>query len=520
MTTQIEFPNVAHDKVTNKGINLLLTLAVITLVLAIYHETAWSIVEIWMRSDTYAHGFLIIPFSLYMIWDRRETLKTIPDQPDYLPLLLLAGLGFGWLLATLASVMIVQQYVLVAMLPVIVWAMLGSRIFVATIFPLAYLLFAVPFGDSLIPPLINFTADFTVGALQLTGIPVYREGSFFSIPSGNWSVVEACSGVRYLIASVTLGTLYAYLTYQSLSRRIIFIVLSIIVPIIANGLRAYLIVMTGHLSGMTLAVGIDHLIYGWIFFGIVMLLLFWAGSFWREDQQPIKPAIRTGQTGTSQASVSSKATLGIAGLITVITAIWPLYAQHLSTSLDQQSIPTLNIINHSDKWQSEMAPLSDWTPVYVGTPVQYTGHYSNNDQHVSVYVTYYRNQKQGNELINYGNILIDGNSGWSNVGSSRQNISVDNTELTVTQNQLRTSTDRLLTWRWWWLGDYETSNPYMVKFLMAINQLFGQGDDGAEIIIAANYEIDPQEAIFSMRQFVADMMPAIREDLHSAKNQK
>jgi len=95
MTTQIEFPNVAHDKVTNKGINLLLTLAVITLVLAIYHETAWSIVEIWMRSDTYAHGFLIIPFSLYMIWDRRETLKTIPDQPDYLPLLLLAGLGFG-----------------------------------------------------------------------------------------------------------------------------------------------------------------------------------------------------------------------------------------------------------------------------------------------------------------------------------------------------------------------------------------------------------------------------------------
>src|SRR4029077_9557246 len=143
---------------------------------------------------------------------------------------------------------------------------------------------AVPFGEALIPPLINFTADFTVGALQLTGVPVYREGSFFTIPSGNWSVVEACSGLRYLIASFTLGALYAYLTYRSLKRRLVFIGLSIIVPVLANGVRAYLIVITGHLSDMRLAVGIDHLIYGWVFFGIVMLLLFWIGTFWREDQ--------------------------------------------------------------------------------------------------------------------------------------------------------------------------------------------------------------------------------------------
>ena len=98
-------------------------------------------------------------------------------------------------------------------------------------------------------------------------------------------MVEACSGLRYLIASFTLGTLYAYLTYRSLARRLVFIALSLIVPIVANGIRAYLIVMTGHLSDMQLAVGVDHLIYGWVFFGFVMLLLFWIGSFWREDDK-------------------------------------------------------------------------------------------------------------------------------------------------------------------------------------------------------------------------------------------
>jgi exosortase len=112
---------------------------------------------------------------------------------------------------------------------------------------------------------MQWTADATVFGLRLSGIPVYHEGQHLVIPSGSWAVVEACSGVRYLIASLTVGTLFAYLTYQSLKRRLIFVALSIIVPVIANWARAYMIVMLGHLSGNKLAVGVDHLIYGWVF---------------------------------------------------------------------------------------------------------------------------------------------------------------------------------------------------------------------------------------------------------------
>ncbi len=144
----------------------------------------------------------------------------------------------------------------------------------------------MPIGEALIPPLMDWTADFTVAALKLSGIPVYREGTFFTIPSGNWSVVEGCSGLRYLIASITVGALYAYLSYRKLWKRVLFVALSVIVPIIANGLRAYMIVMIAHLSDMKLALGVDHLIYGWVFFGVVMLLLFWVGSYWRDDAEP------------------------------------------------------------------------------------------------------------------------------------------------------------------------------------------------------------------------------------------
>src|SRR5690606_22417596 len=90
----------------------------------------------------------------------------------------------------------------------------------------------------------------------------------------------------YLIASITLGALYAYLTYRSWKRRLLFVIAAMIVPVFANGGRAYMIVMIAHLSDMKLALGVDHYIYGWVFFGLVMLLLFWIGSFWREDEQP------------------------------------------------------------------------------------------------------------------------------------------------------------------------------------------------------------------------------------------
>jgi hypothetical protein len=83
-----------------------------------------------------------------------------------------------------------------------------------------------------------------------------------------------------------------------------------IVPVIANGLRAYMIVMIGHLSSMQLATGVDHIIYGWLFFGLVMFLMFWIGSYWREDTEPPHVAtVNPDGTVTAGTPASAQATL-------------------------------------------------------------------------------------------------------------------------------------------------------------------------------------------------------------------
>ena len=384
---------------------------------------------------------------------------------------------------------------------------------------MAYLLLAVPFGEALIPPLIDFTADFTVKALQLTGIPVYREGSFFSIPSGNWSVVEACSGLRYLIASFTLGTLYAYLTYRSLKRRLIFIALSVIVPIIANGIRAYLIVMTGHLSDMTLAVGVDHLIYGWVFFGFVMLLLFWVGSFWREDGDD-KPKRAESIAGSqpescfSPTGVPLRRVIYAAAAVLGIAVIWPAYAVYLENMYSPaMQHPGLEIAGLSDKWEINSEGISGWKPKYVGATAQLLQHYKDSKRPgraVDLYISYYRNQQQGSELINSQNVLVAENelenepeskSRWRNVRHDTFPVSFGGQQQTINQNLIRSSSTKLLVWRWYWLGEEITASPYMAKLILARNKLLRKGDDGAEIIIAAPYDETPDEAVPVLRVF-------------------
>ncbi|HKJ89144.1 MAG TPA: exosortase A, partial [Gammaproteobacteria bacterium] len=291
---------------------LALSLLILAGLVLLYHQTALSMAAVWWRNETYAHGMLVLPVSAFLLWRRRKYLATVALGPDARGVVLIALLAGMWLLARQAEVLFIQHLVLVAMVPAGIWAVLGWRFLRAAAFPLAFLLFAVPLGDGLIPWLRNFTAGFTVSALQLTGIPVFREGHYFTIPEGRFLVADACSGLRYLIASLAIGTLFAYLNYRSLWRRLAFLAAAAVVPILANGIRAYGVVVLAHLSDMKLATGIDHLIYGWIFFGVVMALLFWVGGFWRED--PDNPQTEKDPGGELRGEAGS-GDLGTMGLL-------------------------------------------------------------------------------------------------------------------------------------------------------------------------------------------------------------
>jgi exosortase A len=483
--------------------------------LLVWHgETVQAMVGIWQSSDTFAHGFLILPISAWLAWQRRRELAALDLRPRGAALAALALAGLGWLAAHSAGVGVVQQFGVVLMIPLVVWAVLGDQVVRAAAFPLFFLLFAVPFGDFLEPLLMEHTADFAVTALRLTGIPVYREGLFFTIPSGSWSVVEACSGLRYLIASLTVGVLYAYLTYRTPLRRAAFVVASVVVPIVANWLRAYMIVMIGHLSGMKYAVGVDHLIYGWLFFGVVMLILFWVGSFWREDLEP--------GAGSSPSATAPRATVflpGIAGAAVAaaaIVALWPATAAWLE-GRGGQTMPELRA-PQGGGWRALPAPLTSWTPRFHNPRAYVNQPYASGEDRAGLYFGYYRNQRPGAQLVSSLNTLVaSDNREWKRIGEAPRMLTVAGRELPAVETQLRGLTGQLLVWRWYWIDGQFVMNPYWAKLLQAKSRLLGRGDDGAVVVLYAPYQERRESAERTLRDFAGAMLPSITESLEYAR---
>lgn len=483
--------------------------ASILAILVVYRETALSMVGIWSRSDTFAHGFIVPPITLWLVWRLRPRVASLWPRADARCLPLLAGAGFVWLLGELAAVNALSQFALVALLALTVPAVLGFAIARHLAFPLAFLFFAVPFGEFAMPQLMEWTADFTVSGLRLSGIPVYREGLNFVIPSGHWSVVEACSGVRYLIASLTVGTLYAYLTFQSLKRRLIFVGVSILVPVLANWVRAYLIVLLGHLSGNKLAAGVDHLVYGWLFFGLVILSMFWLGARWREDEvAAVAPLPLPGDRRTA-----GYRPLAAALLVVLLAGLWPLVQWQAERADDAGSV-RLASPEAPAGWTLSTAALADWEPVFANPDASLHQAFSRDGRRAGLYIAYYRNQDRQRKLVSSQNVLVrSDHPRWSKVADAARELPLDGRPLALRSSELAAGDGaRLLVWQWHWINGHFTASDFHAKLLTAWLRLTGQGDDSATLIVYTDQR-EAGEGEATLAAFLRDARPALEAAL-------
>uniref|UniRef100_Q47DD9 Methanolan biosynthesis EpsI domain-containing protein n=1 Tax=Dechloromonas aromatica (strain RCB) TaxID=159087 RepID=Q47DD9_DECAR len=480
-----------------------LLLALIGWILFWYWGTMSAMLEIWARSDTYAHAFIVPPIALWLIWRKRDELLAIQPTASGWLALPLAVATFAWLLGQLTAVNALTQFALVITLILSIMSLLGLRISRHIAFPLAFLLFSVPIGDFMMPKLMDWTAAFTVTALRATGIPVYQEGNQFVIPSGNWSVVEACSGIRYIIASVTVGTLFAYLNFVTLRRRLIFILVSMLVPVVANWLRAYMIVMLGHFSGNKLAAGVDHLIYGWLFFGVVIMAMFMIGTRWAESPAASQPALFTSPTTAKSGWLASL-------IIALLAAAGPLAFAAID-KLDKASEPKLPTLSIENGWQNR--PLfASWQPAYDSPPAKLQTAFSQDAKTVGLYVAYYRNQDYQRKLVTSTNMLAKSNDTvWSVLSRDTANINIDGLPPVVRTAQIlgkdTSPPSNLIVWQWYWVNGKLVTSEAEAKLQTALSRLRGAGDDSAVIMIYA-----PSES-------AADTLPAFSTQAAGTINQ-
>lgn len=289
----------------------------------------------WWNISTYNH-ILLVPLIIgWLFWIRRREIARLEPQAWWPGLIPLTGALLFWQAGQVSGIDIVGHVAVVGMLVSAFLLLLGHRVFAAALFPLAYMAFLVPFGDELVPPLQWITARICVALAHWSGIPATLDGIFIDTPAGLFRVAEACSGVMFLIAMVALGSLVAHLGFLSWSRRAAFMLFAIVLPVLANGVRAWATVFVAQYRGMEFAAGFDHIVFGWIFFAVVIALAL--GLAWRFFDRPANgPFVNIARINDSSLfgvfdrfSGQGWHALAMLGLIVLSTAAWSEAARQL-----------------------------------------------------------------------------------------------------------------------------------------------------------------------------------------------
>ena len=360
---------------------------------------------------------LLIPVILgVLVHQRAPELAKIAPRPWWPGLLLSAAGAVAWMLGAFSGLDAARQLGAVLMLISTVPVLLGIRVSAGLIFPLGYALLLVPFGQELVPALQMTTAKITVQLVEFSGIPAVIEGVFIDTPAGLFEVAEACAGVQFLIAMVALGLLVANVCFVSKRRRAVFLAACVIVPILANGVRAFATIYVAQFIGAERAVGFDHIVYGWLFFALIVAGLL-AGAWRYFDRPPGDPMIDAAAINASppleklaRRDIGMIPALGVLILVFGGVQAWARAADSLRADLpERMALPPVQ------GWSAvPYAPSLPWEPRAQGADSRLLGTYRDaQGRQVDVFFALYSAQGEGREAGGFGQGALTPDSGWS-----------------------------------------------------------------------------------------------------------
>lgn len=413
-SSRVKSRNAAVDVSTSLDTNgvwknhLQLLVAAIALILLLFFRDVGDMAAIWWTSSTFTHCLFILPLVAWLIWQRRDEVVLRTPYVWAPGLVLIFAAGFGWILGEAAGVSFIRHASLVMMIQASAITLMGPSVARGIMFPLFYLFFLVPFGEELVPPLQTITAKLCMVFLGWAGIPAHIEGVFISTPTGYFEVAEACAGVKFLVAMVAYGALVANVCFRSWARRIAFMALVLVVPILANGIRAYGTIHISALTSNDFAAGFDHIIYGWVFFALVMAIVM--GIAWKFFDRAIDdPWLSAAPAAAIPLPIRWFVPAGLAAILVI-----PLLWQFAQNTFGHLPMPHQIALPEIAGWQRVGTIDDDWKPRFDGADHRLQGDYvSEKGDRITLAVAVYAWQGDGKEIVGYAQGAADPDSHWS-----------------------------------------------------------------------------------------------------------
>jgi exosortase A len=470
----------AKDNNQNEAINLSFTenkafyissFAILCLWVLFCWRGLSSVVHIWYGNEIFNHGFFIVPGSFYLIYLKRKTLFAQPMKTTPAAFILIIPAMLLYVIGIAGDIQLFLHTSTFILLPAVIWLMIGSSAAKIILFPLVFMLFSIPVGEQLIPYLQEVAADGSVALLRLTGVPLFRSGLYIEIPQGRFLVAEACSGVSFFIASFVIGSLYAYLNLVSTKRRLAFVTISLLFPVLANIVRVYGIILIAYWTDMEHAAGADHLIYGWFFFAFVIVCLLGIGELIRDNK--VKSSDRPNDM-IQKPTVSAVTVSAYFSAMLIGYFVYTNVENH--TAIDSTSMVDLSTFD-----DNSCAPFVKF-PVLDGPHFEEQITLQGTQCRASLYVAFF-DEVRG-ELASYQNRDFDPSLFSLEASSS---IDLDGNDLLLSAVVSPTG-DQLFIYKWYVIDSKVFSSQEKVKIYQVINKLLSKPYRGHIWLVATVYQ--------------------------------
>lgn len=243
----------------------------------LYADTFGGLIRSWMSDGNYAHGFVVIPISLYLAFRKKDKLAQIPVQPSIAGnLLLVLGLGL-YVLGQWADVVFIGGLSFVVVVAGVIWTFAGFTMLKELAFPVVFLIFMTPppdiFAEKVGAPLQRVSCSYATMLGGLFGMNVRSEGVTILINGMTFAVDVPCSGIRAINALATLGAVLAYFANTTLIKKFVLFALSIPVAFAANVSRVFGVITVANFISVKADVMKFHDMSGPFFFLVALFLM-------------------------------------------------------------------------------------------------------------------------------------------------------------------------------------------------------------------------------------------------------
>lgn len=478
----------------------------------------------WDSQEEYSHGYMIPLVTAYLIWQRKDLLKTLEFKPTWWPVVLVALGLFVSVIGEISAIYILIHFSIILIILAMAWSFMGWNAFKYVMIPLGLLAFAIPLPyfleATLTADLQLISSRLGVAFIRLFSIPVFADGNVIDLGGYQLQVVEACSGLRYLYPLMGVGFIVVYLYQVEFWKRALVFVSTIPITILMNSLRIGVIGVLVEHWGQGMAEGFLHYFEGWIIFLACLLILM--GEMWllnRLSRNPVsfaKVFVMPAGPEISDDKVEHRARElpmpFIACIVLVLISFFVIQAIDTRDEIIPEREKFVSFPLHFNGWSGAQENLQPIIYNKLGLTDYVLNNYTKDATPlVNLYVAYYESQRKG--LSPHSPRVCVPGGGWSITKLERVELNLKKHAAPVNVNRatIQNGHNKQLVYYWFKQRGRDIANEYWMKWYLLTDSLSMNRTDGSLVrlttpIMPNEKEIDAENRLNGFLSTVNPML--------------